>query len=220
MGTGLAAAIDQVKKITIAVGFGQIAMSPHQGLGFESHEAWSLWCREDPVIASRSCYAWADAFDLVYSIDDMQHQTDTETLTLWSQASSNLGDVANTLCNTFNSNSIIQPICLTAELVIKGTLQHLGVSAKDRRALGHNHKALAERLIAECPHRDDQRVLTIAKQLPDYVNTRYHGAGLSRLEIIDLALGVQFIAASALRRISTRDLALQLEQHNWPGPRP
>ncbi|ENI2479622.1 hypothetical protein ABXR30_005201 [Pseudomonas aeruginosa] len=220
MGTGLAAAVDQVKKFTIGVGYGQFATTPHQGLGFDNHEAWSRWCRGDRMIAARSCFAWADAFDLVYSIDDLQHQVDKETLTLWGQAASNLEDVANTLVNTYNSSSIIQPICLTAELVIKGTLKHLGVSEKDRRGLGHKHEALANRLIAECPHRDDQHLLVIAKKLPDYVNTRYQGAGLTRLEVIDLALDVQFIAASALRRVSTRDLALQLEQDVWPGPRP
>jgi len=42
---------------------------------------------------------------------------------------------------------------------------------------------------------------------------------LKRLQVVRLALGVQFIAASSLRRIASADLALQMETDEWPGPR-
>ena len=55
--------------------------------------------------------------------------------------------------------------------------------------------------------------------LPPYVESRYKPAGLKRLQVVRLALGVQFIAASSLLRIASADLALQMETDEWPGPR-
>jgi hypothetical protein len=55
--------------------------------------------------------------------------------------------------------------------------------------------------------------------MPHYVESRYTPAGLTRLQVIRLALGAQFIAASSVRRFSSRDLAAQMEQGGWPAPR-
>lgn len=69
------------------------------------------------------------------------------------------------------------------------------------------------------PHRDDARVQAIVSALPPYVESRYEPAGLKRLQVVKLALGVQFIAASSLRRLTGADLALQMESDEWPGSR-
>jgi hypothetical protein len=67
--------------------------------------------------------------------------------------------------------------------------------------------------------RDDPRVQAVVGALPPYVESRYKPAGLKRLQVVKLALGAQFIAASSLRRIASADLALQMETDEWPGPR-
>lgn len=86
---------------------------------------------------------------------------------------------------------------------------------------GHNLLSLSRRMADARPHRDDQRVQAVVGALPPYVESRYKPAGLKRLQVVKLALGVQFIAASSLRRIASADLALQMEtDSDWPGPRP
>jgi hypothetical protein len=71
MGTGLAAAMDRVRKITVGVVYGTIAISVEKGLGFANREEWALWCRNDPKIAAQSAFAFADIYDLVYGINAM-----------------------------------------------------------------------------------------------------------------------------------------------------
>ena len=84
---------------------------------------------------------------------------------------------------------------------------------------GHNRSSLARRLADGHPHRDDQRLQAVVGALPPYVESRYKPAGLKRLQAVKLALGVQFIAASSLRRMAGADLALQMENDEWPGTR-
>lgn len=217
-GVGMAASVDSVRKVTVAVIFGTCSVSVHRGLGFETHEAWVRWCRGDPMIAACSAFAFADLHDLTYGIESGNVKPPNE---LWRMALSNLEDTSNILANGFSVDSVLQPICLTAELSMKAALTDLGVDRKDlaRREVGHSHVALARKLTALRPHRDDLILHSVVAALPDYVQTRYTAAGLTRLAVVKLALGAQFIAASACRRISTRDFAAELERDRWPGPR-
>jgi hypothetical protein len=56
--------------------------------------------------------------------------------------------------------------------------------------------------------------------MPAYVGSRYKPAGLTRFDVVRLALGVQFVAASTVRRYSDRDFAAPMETGDWPAPRP
>jgi hypothetical protein len=47
MGIGLAAVVDQVRKVTVPVVYGKRALEPWSALGFPSQQAWWTWCRED-----------------------------------------------------------------------------------------------------------------------------------------------------------------------------
>ncbi|MDF0545447.1 MULTISPECIES: hypothetical protein [Sphingobium] len=217
-GIGLAASVDTVRKVTVAVIFGTCAISVHKGLGFETHEDWVQWCRGDPAIAACSALAFADTYDLAYGVNPPAGAASAE---LWRMALSNLEDVANILPTGFSVDSVLQPICLTAELSMKAALVDLGDDSKAlaRRDVGHNHEELARRLAARHPHRDDPIVAAVATALPDYVDSRYKSAGLTRLAVVKLALGAQFIAASAARRLGDQDFADEMEQESWPGPR-
>lgn len=212
MGTGLVASIDQVKKVTIAVIFGSPQMTIYEGLGFSSHEEWQKWCRNDEKIIKQSAFSFADMYDLVYGINKNLDYSST----LWGLASDQLRIVAESLSqSSLVSSSILQPICLTAELAIKGTLIYLGITENDLKnpkLFGHNLIKLSQKMVQEKNHRDDQLLLKMVKKFPDYVNYRYNPTQLTRLEIISLALSAQFIAASSIRRISNSDIANQIEQ--------
>ncbi len=217
MGTGLVTSIDRVKSFTMGVTYDCPEVNIVRGLGFDNQEQWSSWCRNDKKIAAESYFAYADTYDLIYGIDDLSHSVNPDVIALLELAISNLEVIAHTLPNTYISGSVIQPICMTVELALKGILIHLGLSKDEIKNLRHNHVALFNKLISKVEHRDDELIKTIIKHIPDYVGSRYRGAELTRIQTVKLALGVQFIAASALRRVTQRDLALQMEQDDFPG---
>lgn len=219
-GIGLVASIDRVRKVTVGVVYGKVGISPEKWLGFDNHQEWSRWCRNDPAIVASSCFAFADLFDLTYGVDELRYASPVAA-EYWHLALSNLEDIANVLASGFSVDSVVQPICLTAELAMKAHLIYLEADPKtlSRKDVGHNHTALAQRMSEATPHRDDGRVKAVAAALPDYVSSRYHAAGLSRLNVIQLALGVQFVAASSIRRLTERDLAGEMEKSEWPGQR-
>lgn len=211
-GIGLAASVDQVRKLTFPVVFGQVSLQPWQIASFSSVEEWWNWCRQDRSIAAEVTLAVADFHDFTNGLNEVEQEKPAAT-TLWRMARSNLEDVANTLPTTFSHDSVIQPICMVAELSMKAALVRDGVDPDSFRKGkdGHNLSLLARRMADTRAHRDDQRVQTIVNALPPYVESRYTPAGLKRLQVVKLALGVQFVAASSVRRMANADLALQME---------
>lgn len=218
-GIGLAVSVDHVRKITLPVVFGTCAIEVWQATGFDSAEEWWDWCRKDHDIGSQSSFALADSYDFAYGLNEAE-QGNAEASTLWRMARSNLEDAANTLPTTFSVDSVIQPICMVAELSLKGALVGDGVDPKSFRGKdGHNLKLLAERVASARPHRDDTLLAQVVTMLPPYVDSRYKPAGLTRLAVVRMAIGVQFIAASTLRRITSVDFAAEMESGGWPAPR-
>lgn len=218
-GIGFVASVDQVRKVTLPVVFGQVSIQPWQLAGFSSCEECWAWCRRDRAIAGGVAFAVADIHDFVNGLNEVE-QEKPEATRLWSLAQSNLEELANTLPITFSHDSVIQPICMVAELSMKAALVRDGTSPDSFKGKGgHNLSSLACRMAAGRPHRDDPHVQAIVGALPPYVKSRYEPAGLKRLQVVKLALGVQFIAASSLRRMASADLALQMEADDWPGPR-
>lgn len=220
MGAGLAASIDRVKKVTIGVVFGTVNIPAYRGLGFANITEWNAWCRGDARVAAKSAFAYADMHDLVYGIP--REAVQETWATFWGLASQQLNLVADSLSQTGKvTSAVLQPICLTAELALKGTLLRLGLSEKelkDRQRFGHNLQKLGERICQETDHRDNAHLLRALAKFPDYVDNRYRETQLTRMEVIDLALDAQFAAASAVRRVSNSDLALQIETSD-AGPR-
>ncbi|MPS47523.1 hypothetical protein [Methylobacillus sp.] len=218
MGTGLAASVDRVRKVTIGIVYGIDHITVDKGLGFSNHQEWATWCRGDRKIAERSAFALADMHDLVYGINHgAQHKNAS---TFWGLATEQLKLVAESLSQSGSIGSaVLQPICLTAELAMKGTLLHLGVpenELKNPRLFGHDLNKLGEKMTKKSAHRDDPLLLLALSKFPDYVGDRYRETQLTRMEIINLALDAQFVAASAVRRISGVDMASQIEATTGP----
>jgi HEPN domain-containing protein len=212
-GIGLAASVDQVRRVKLGVAFGHRALLIWQLLGFESEATWLGWCRRDAGIAAETALAFADLHDFANGVDFLGPEN-AEAGKLWHMAESNLSDVANVLPVTFSVDSVLQPICLTAELSLKAALTHLG-----KNPWGHKLSTLAKDLVDLRPHRDDAEIYAVIGKFPDYVESRYKPEGLSRYQVVRLALAAQFVAASSVRRLSPVDMALAMESDTWPGPR-
>jgi hypothetical protein len=220
MGVGLAASLDRVRQVVLPVPFGEARIEVWETLGFQDQAAWWLWCREDRTVAAGTHFAVADLSDFFYGLSELEGP-DAEAVTLWRMAGSNLGEIATALPTLFDVASIVQPICLVAELSLKALLVSSGTDPKGLRGpKGHDIVGLVDAAGRVRPHRDDALVGAVARKLPPYVASRYRPAGLTKLEVVRLALGAQFIAASTMRRVSARDLAAQMETGGWPAPRP
>ncbi len=210
-GIGVAASVDQVRKVTVPVVFGTCYVNVHQGLGFASHGELVQWCRNDPEIALKAALAFADVFDLSYGRDEVGDVC-PEALETWTLSLSQLELTTSGLIGGFDLSALTQSICMTVELSLKAALMHLGVNAKKLKDLGHNNVASAKLLASLKPHRDDSVIEALVETLPPYVGSRYKRAELTRLQMVHLALGSQFIASSTLRRFSSRDFAGNIEQ--------
>ena len=214
MGTGLVASLDRVKKVTVGIAFGTVNLKVYKGLGFSTETEWFDWCRKDYKIAANSAFAFADMHDLVYGINE-NITKENNSLIFWGLAAEQMKLVSESLSQSGSiSSSVLQPICLTAELSMKGTLLHLGIPERDLRnpkLFGHNLFKLGEKMVQVESHKDDQLLLGMLNKFPNYVEDRYRETQLTRLEAISIALSAQFIAASAVRRVSGRDLSSQIE---------
>jgi hypothetical protein len=209
-GIGLAASVDQVRKLVLPVDFGTASPQPWQA-GFANAEEWWSWCRGQEAIASSASFAFADLLDFSTGLSRVGHQK-PKAERLWKLTQSNLADVANALPAAFSVDSVTQPICMVAELALKAHLVWKGADPDSFRGPdGHDLVKLAESMAQQSPYRDDPLVAEVVGNLPHYVASRYDPAGLSRLQVVRLALGVQFVAASTLRRISGVDFAAEME---------
>lgn len=218
-GIGFIASVDQVRKLTLPIVFGEVSLQFWKVASFTSPKEWWNWCRQDRAIAGDVALSVADIHDFTYGLNEIRHEI-PEATNLWHMAQSNIEDVANTLPNLFNYDAIIQPICMIAELSMKAFLVYNGADPDSFRGRGgHNLSSLARQIAEKLPHRDDLRVQAIIDALPPYVESRYKPAGLMRIQVVELAVGVQFIAASSLRRLTRSDLALAMESAPWPGRR-
>ncbi|PHR21616.1 MAG: hypothetical protein COA41_00450 [Sphingopyxis sp.] len=218
MGIGLAASVDQVRKVTVPVVYGTCEVVVSKGIGFEIHEEFARWCRGNADIATRAAFAFADLFDLTYGLNEVDNAK-PEAVESWRLAMSQLEMTTSTLIGSFDLSALTQSICMTVELSLKAALMHLGVDATALKKLGHDNVKSAELLASKKPHRDDALIATLVAKLPPYVGSRYKRADLTRLKMIDLALASQFIASSTLRRLTTRDFAANIEREEGANAR-
>lgn len=220
LGIGLVAVVDQVRKVVAPVALGRPGpLHVWAALGFHSETEWWLWCREDRDLAAETSFAFGDLWDFSNGVSDLRFEK-PDAQTLWRMAQSNLGDTASILPTASSVDSVIQPICMVVELSLKAALVFNGAKPESFKGKdGHDLKGLARRLKQETPHRDDALMTSVVTRMPPYVQSRYAPAGLSRMEVVRLALAAQFVAASTVRRFSQRDLASQMESGPWPAPR-
>jgi HEPN domain-containing protein len=192
-----------VKKVVAGVPFGGPALPPAwKYLGFESESHWRHWGQYDPAILAGTLHAMADIHDFAMGADRLRHQ-DALVARLLHMAGENLANLADILTRTAGVDSVLQPVCLTAELSLKAAIALAGGTPPHH----HNLAKLANQLAADKPHAEDALIAPAVALFPPYVDSRYESAGLSRLRVVRLALAAQFIAASSARRFLGGDLA-------------
>jgi uncharacterized DUF497 family protein len=79
------------------------------------------------------------------------------------------------------------------------------------KKLSHHLPKLAAELIKIRPARNDERLLHACSNFPNYVESRYASHGMTRLELMALSMRALFVASEAIRRISQRNMANEME---------
>ena len=81
------------------------------------------------AIAAQTALAFADLHDFASGLNALG-RANKPAEDLWHMAGSNLADVANNLPTATGVDSIVQPVCLTAELSLKAALHCAGIEPK------------------------------------------------------------------------------------------
>jgi hypothetical protein len=152
-----------------------------------------------------------DLMDFVYGLNDLEkigHLPD-KTVEWWYLAKQQLEAAAATVLGSFNKYAVIQNCCISTELLLKGALMAKGVDEKTlaskKHGYGHNLENLVDKIAEKLPDFDQETVLLVVKQLPDYVESRYEAKDFSRLDLGSFLMNTQFIGGEILRQFSDRN---------------
>lgn len=151
-----------------------------------------------------------DLMDFVYGLDDVEKigQRPDKTLEWWYLAKQQL-EAAATVLGSFNKYAVIQNCCISTELMLKGALMAKGVDEKTlaskKQGYGHNLENLVNKTAQHLPNLDEETLLFVVKQLPDYVESRYEAKNYSRLDLGKFLMNTQLISGEILRQFSNRN---------------
>lgn len=152
-----------------------------------------------------------DLMDFVYGLDDIEKtgQLSDKTIEWWYLAKQQLEAASATLLGSFNKYAIVQNCCISVELLLKGALMAKGIDentlASKKHGYGHNLENLVNKVAGHLPSFDQETVLLVVKQLPDYVKSRYEARDFSRLDLGRFLMNIQFISGEILRQFSERN---------------
>jgi len=200
---------DQAYLAEVNIGYGIGTIDPIKCIDIPQSELEVIW-NQDPRQVWRAIYSVSDMWDFSYGIDDLREQSQ-DADQLWSNARSALTSTARTLAGGQDLASSVQSSCLAAELAMKGSLAFLGWTKPRRRKLNHHLSKLAEAIISCSSLPSDESLMNACNAFPDYINTRYEAHDLTRVQLIELGMRSQYVAAEALRRVSDRNFAGELE---------
>jgi len=202
---------DQYYIARVNVGFGRFAVKFLECIDIDRSELSELY-RLHPNEVNRSAYCVADLWDFAYGALSVRGKN-SEADKLWENAGSSIEAGARLLASGGPaSDAAVQSACLAAELGLKGALAQLGVPEARRRKLSHHLSALVDELKTLVTLTSTARLRSAVAVFPDYAKTRYDEHGLSRVQLVELMMRSQYIAAESVRLISKRDAAQELEE--------
>ncbi|MEM6754980.1 MAG: hypothetical protein AAF630_18660 [Cyanobacteria bacterium P01_C01_bin.38] len=165
-----------------------------------------------------------DLMDFVYGLDDLEKigQLPDKTVEWWYLAKQQLEAAAATVLGSFNKYAVIQNCCISNELLLKGALVAKGVDEKtlksQKQGYGHNLENLVDKTAQYLPNLNQETLLFVVKQFPDYVKSRYEAMNFSRLELGRFLMNTQFISGEILRQFSNRNFRAEFTatpDKNW-----
>lgn len=203
---------DQMYPVRVPLGYGTFSIDPLKLIDIPQSEL-DLTFRHFPDQGWRAFYGACDALDFAYGVDDLLRGS-TPKPDLFVNARSNVSATTRILQGDVDIDAAVQSSCLSAELALKGALAHLGLNDQALRNLSHSLPNLAAKLVELAPSPTDARLLASVQKFPNYVGARYAAHGLTRIQLMELAMRAQYVAADAIRRVSERRMGLEMEARN------
>jgi len=197
---------DVFAKITVPIGFGQVAIDP-----FKVTDLNEMQCR---WLASRGADFGAfldqfiDLFDFGYGLIELGHTRSVgeDCKSLLGLAHFQLQAAAAIVTGAYDFRGAIQCSLVATELVLKAGLAASGVAESKRRKFGHDLEALAHSLSRQEATMDSARVVATVTSFPDYVDNRYAAEQPGRRETGHIVMGAQYVGAEVMRQFTDRDL--------------
>jgi HEPN domain-containing protein len=207
----------------IPVGFGTPTINPVDFLTGVP-EIQKRWLFDDQQVGLSFFDQVIDAMDFVYGLDDLEKlgNLPDKTVEWWYLAKQQLEAAAATVLGSFNKYAVIQNCCISVELLLKGALMAKGIDertlASKRKGYGHNLENLVGKTAQHLPNLDQETVLSVVKQLPDYVESRYEAKNFSRLDLGRFLMNTQYVSGEIVRQFSDRNFRADFTQtrdENW-----
>lgn len=208
---------DQMYPVRIPLGYGTVSIEPLKLIEIPQAEL-ELVFRHFPDQGWRAFYGVCDALDFAYGVDDLVGGG-TPKPDLFVNARSNVSATTRILAGDVDIDAAVQSSCLSAELALKGVLAHLGLDEKALKGLSHSLPSLAAKLVELAPGPTDARLIAAVTKFPNYVGARYAAHGLTRVQLMELAMRAQYVAADAIRRVTERHMGVDMEARNDTPPR-
>ncbi|MEI2298207.1 hypothetical protein [Ensifer sp. MJa1] len=209
---------DRMYAARVNVGFGQFKIVFLECIDIPKHELEVIW-RHRPAEVFRATYAVADLWDFAYGTEGLGRDLSSFHGQLWNNARSAITSAAQDLSRDHAFDLSVQSSCIAAELAMKGVLAYRGWPESEIRKLNHDLPKIAEAIIKEAPSSTDVRLMQACGVFPGYANSRYKQHGLSKIQLIELAMRAQYVAADVLRRVSQRNIGGDLENRGDLPPR-
>ena len=200
---------DVMYPVHINVGYGSFSIDPLKCIDISQSELEFIF-QNYPEQGWRAFYGVCDLWDFGYGIDDLINMGSPAKELLCNARSSAVA-TPRILSGT-DPDAAVQTACLMAELSIKASLTHLGWTSDQLKKLSHHLPKLAAELIKIKPARNDGRLFQACANFPNYVESRYTSHGMTRLELMELSMRALFVASEAIRRISQRNMANEMEE--------
>lgn len=209
---------DRMYSVQVDLIYGEIAVNPIDCIDITPDEI-AIIFKHYPEQFWRAFYGVCDLWDFAYGVNDLI-SLGSPANDLLKNARSSLVAISRTLSGDLDVDSVVQSACLTAELAMKAALVHLGTTEPQLRKLSHQLSSLADAIIDAKSTDTDARLRRACSRFPNYVTTRYSSHGLKRIELMELAMRAQFVAADVIRRISCRNMSSYMEANPGCQPRP
>jgi hypothetical protein len=209
---------DAMYPVRVSVGYGKFGVDPLKCIEITQEEL-ELIFRHYPEQGWRAFYSVCDFLDFGYGVADLL-RIGSPAGDLLNNARSSVVATPRILSGAIDIDAAVQTACLTAELSMKAALTHLGWKDQQLKSLSHHLTKLADALVASQPIASDRRLRAACTKFPNYIESRYSSHGLTRLELMALAMRAQFVAADAIRRVSERNIAGDMEDRLDCPPRP
>ncbi|MFJ5429775.1 hypothetical protein ACIPUP_11480 [Pectobacterium actinidiae] len=200
---------DAMYPVYINVGYGSFSIDPLKCIDISQSELEFIF-KHYPEQGWRAFYGVCDLWDFGYGIDDLINMG-SPARELLRNAQSSAVATPRILSGT-DPDAAVQTACLMAELSIKASLTHLGWTSNQLKKLSHHLPKLAAELIKIRPARNDEQLIQACSNFPNYVESRYSSHGMTRLELMELSMRALFVASEAIRRISQRNMANEIEE--------